>query len=216
MMGVLWFVFTKIFPGSDIPNFPAYVLCGLVPYNFFTIAWVSGTTSIQDNASLIKRVTVPRVIIPITAVLSNVVHLGIQIALLIMAVLLAAKLPNWNWFWLLFLWGCEIAFVCGLSLIFSALNVYIRDIRYVVESCNVVLFWLVPIFYSTEKIAPQYVNVFQFNPVAALVMASRYILLDGVAPPETLLYKLVLSSGAMLLLGLLIFRKLQSRFYNFL
>lgn len=216
MLGVMWFVFTKIFPNNAIPHFSAFILCGLVPYNFFTVAWVTGTTSILENASLMKRVPVPRVIIPITAVLSNVVHLLIQIGLLLTAVLLAGKWPHWNWFWLVLVWGCEIAFVCGLSLIFSALNVYVRDVRYVVESINVVLFWLVPIFYDFSNILPKYRDIYLYNPVAALVLASRYVLLDSGAPPESLLFKLVLSSGAMLLLGLLVFKKLQSGFYNYL
>lgn len=214
MMGVLWFVFARIFPNNNIPNFAVFILCGLVPFNFFSLAWVSATTSLADNASLIKRVSVPRELIPIASVLSNCVHLLIQIALLITMVLAAGKKPGLQWMWLPFVWGFEVIFVCGLGLIFSALNVYIRDTRYVVESCNTVLFWLVPIFYSFSIIPPAYQAAYQLNPVAALVFSCRNILLDGVRPANSLLIKLSLSSLFMFALGLLIFRLLRKGLYD--
>jgi len=215
LMGVMWFVFTKIFPNNRQPHFAVFVLCGLVPYNFFAIAWVSATTSLVDNSPLMKRLPVPRFIIPIASVLGTLVHLSAQIGLLLLLNLLTYGL-NRYWPLLALVWLCEVMFVSGLSLVFSCLNVYIRDIRYVVESANVVLFWLVPIFYPFEAIAPQFREVYQYNPVAALVLASRHILMEATAPPGSLLLKLAGSSVAMLLLGLLVFRKMESRFYNYL
>lgn len=215
MLGVLTFVFTKIFL-SPVPHFGVFVLCGLVPYNFFAVAAVNGTTSLIDNASLIKRVPVPREVIPISSILSNCLHLFIQIALLLGAVLIFGYKPNIYWAWLPLVWALEVIFVSGLCLVTSALNVYLRDMRYVVESANTVLFWLVPIFYSFAIIPPQYRPIYELNPVAALVMILRTILLDGQAPVSTTLFKLTFSSLFVLGLGLMVFGKLKQRFYDYL
>jgi ABC-type polysaccharide/polyol phosphate export permease len=79
-----------------------------------------------------------------------------------------------------------------------------------------VLFWLVPIFYPFSIIPIQYREIYQFNPVAALVLACRNILLESEAPPNTLLVKLVFSSVLIFLTGLGVFRLLRQKFYNYL
>ena len=216
MMGVLWFVFTKVFQ-NKIPNFAVFVLCGLVPYNVFTTSWLTGTLSVVDNAALIKRVAVPRELIPVSIVLSNCVHMSAQILLLLLLVAFTGEGVNRYWGWLLVIWPLEIVFVIGLSLVFSALNVYVRDLRYVVESANVILFWLVPIFYDFSQIPASYPReLYLYNPVAALVMASRTILIHHAAPAWSLLIKLALSSSVMLAIGMLVFRRLRTGFYNYL
>jgi ABC-type polysaccharide/polyol phosphate export permease len=214
-MAALTLVFTKFFPSSR-PAFPVFVLCGLVPFNFLTLAWSSGTSSLLENSALIKRVAVPREIVPVATVIGNCVHLLIQIGLLLFFTLAFGFGINKNWVWLPFIWLMEIMFVCGLTLMSASINVYVRDTRYVVESINTILFWLVPIFYSFDDIPPRYQELFWYNPVAAMVMALRNILMIGIPPPTRLLVRLTLGSFAMLGLGFAIFRRLKPGFYDYL
>ncbi len=216
LMGVLTFVFTQIFPNQSVPHFALFVMCGLVPYNFFTLAWVTGTTSLIENAGLIKRVPVPREVIPLAAVLSNGLHLLIQIGLLFCLVFLSGITPNRHWVWLPYIWTMEVVFVCGLSLATAAINVYIRDTRYVVESANTVLFWLVPIFYPFSMIPAQFKEIYQFNPLAALILAMRNVVLENEAPRWELIAKLTVSSLLVFAAGTAVFQRLKSRFYDYL
>ena len=69
MMAILTFVFTRIYPNPNIKHFALFALCALVPFNFYSLAAITGTTSLLENQSLIKRVRCPRAIFPIAAVL---------------------------------------------------------------------------------------------------------------------------------------------------
>ena len=216
MMGVLWFVFTKIVPNNSIPHFPVFLMCGLVPFNFFSIAWISGTTSLTDNAGLIKRVPLPREIVPLAAVLSNCLHLFIQIGLLFLLVFASGFSVSPSWAWLPYIWTMEIIFVCGLSLVTSALNVYIRDTRYVIESINTVMFWLVPIVYSFSIIPAIYSEIYRWNPLSALILAMRDIMMGGHSPRWQLLAQLTAGAVGMFVFGFIFFQRLKRRFYDYL
>jgi ABC-type polysaccharide/polyol phosphate export permease len=216
MMGVLTFVFTKLTPNRATPHFPVFLMCGMVPFNFFSIAWISGTTSLVDNAGLIKRVPIPREIVPLAAVLSNCLHLFIQIALLFVLAFASGFSVNAAWAWLPYIWTMEIIFVCGLSLASAAVNVHIRDTRYVVESINTVMFWMVPVVYSFSMVPAIYSDLYKLNPLAALILAMRDIVMEGHAPRWELLVKLTGVALFTFFFGCVIFQRLKRRFYDYL
>jgi lipopolysaccharide transport system permease protein len=216
MMGVLTFVFTIVFPNNTIRSFPVFVLCGLIPYNFFSVAWITGTNCLVDNAGLVKRVPIPRLVLPVASVLSNCVHLLIQIAVLLSFTLAFGFGMNRYWLWLPLIWLFEIVFVMGLVMLCSAIDVYVRDVRYAVESSNLVLFWLVPIFYDLRIVPQRLARIYEYNPVAALILALRTILMEGTSPRPTLMWKLAGSSLLVFCAGLTIFKGLERRFYEHL
>ena len=222
MMGVMTFVWTKIFkdPRTD---FPLFVLCGMVPYNFFTIAWSGGTTSVVDSAGLIKRLPVPREVVPVATVLSCSIHLLVQLGLLLAIALGSHVGVNKYWIWLPVVWALEIVFLSGLSLLTAAANVFVRDTRYIVESTNLVMMWLVPVFYDFSLIKAPYTQIYDVNPLAALVIVMRRIVYEGVAPnwctgclehTTDTMWKLVLASFTVFFVGLLVFRRMKPMFYE--
>ncbi len=138
MMGVLTFIFSVVFV-RDIPNYPLFLLCGLLPYNFFAQAWSTGTMAVVSNASLVKQLRFQRELVPVSVVLGNGLHYVLQLALLLIAIGIVVGV-NVQWMWLPVVLSLQLIFVCGLSLLTSALDVYHRDMRYVVQSVNTVLF----------------------------------------------------------------------------
>lgn len=213
-MGVLTFVFTQLFPNPR-PAFPLFVLCGIIPFNFFSFAWSVGTNSIIDSQSFVKRVAVPREIIPVASVFSNGLHLLIQVGLLL-CFAIYYKAITIHWLWLPVVWGLEFVFVIGLTLITSSINVFVRDMRYVVESLNVVLFWLIPIVYDFKDIPQKFSEVYRYNPMAAIVLALRRVLYEGSAPLFSTMANLCALSFLTLIIGVLVFRFLRPKFYDYL
>lgn len=212
MVVVYTFVFTQIFK-STIPHFPLFVLSGLIPFNFFAQSWMSATNSIMENSSLVKRTAVRRELFPIAGVLSNVLHLVLQLLMIVALVVYLGVGFSPHWFWLPLVWGLELLFIIGLGMATAAINVYVRDTRYIVDSICLVIFWLVPIFYTFEMVPQEYADLYQYNPVAALVLASRRVIFDAQAPHAALLWKLTLVSLISLALGVFVFRRLKRGFY---
>ncbi len=215
MMVVYTYVFTKIF-ASTPPHFSVHLLCGLISYNFFSMAWLTSTTSLLDNMGLVKRIPLRREIIPVAAVLSNLTHLADPIRAAHRLRLASGLSLNAHWLWLPLVWGLELLFIVGLGLASSAMYVFVRDIRYVVESAILVLFWIVPIIYSFEMIPQEFRALYQYNPVAALILATHQVVIGGHAPSFVLMVKLACVSVSSLLIGFLVFRRVERRFYEYL
>ncbi len=148
-LGVFWFV-QKVL-GGGIPDFPAYLLSGLLAWNLFSTALTTGARSVLDNANLVKKVAFPHEILPLAAVGVALVDFVLQSAVLLVYVLAfhGLRLPE------LALW--PLAFVTllvltvALSLWFSALNVRYRDVGHLLNIGLVVWFWLTPIVYASHQ-----------------------------------------------------------------
>ena len=134
MMLLQTLVFSYMFR-FDIPNFPLYLICGNTLFNFFNESTNMGMGSVLGNASLIKKVYVPKFIFPISRVVSSFVNLLFSLAAILLVMLITRSPFYWTillvWVPLLLL----LAFCCGMAVLLSALAVYFRDLQYLYGIC---------------------------------------------------------------------------------
>jgi len=228
LMTVFTVVFTVMLPNLATPNFPVFVLCALLPWNFFNAAIMSAINSIVHNANLIKKVYFPREILPISTVLSNLVNFLLSLPVLFLfIVLLGVPLTRWL-VYLPLIVLVEVAFATGVALILSTLNVFYRDTSVIMEVIMQAWFFLTPVFYPVDLL-PQWKTVwgvvvpvrrlaYILNPMASIIASYRTVLYgftDGSspAPPAVDFFsRTIVTSLVCLLVGYAIFTHYAHRF----
>lgn len=210
-LGVLWSVVNPlimvvvlttvwvVFFGQKV-SFALSVLVALVPYNLFVYCLSGCTSAIRDNVSLVKKVAFPRQILPVSVVLTHVIQFPIPLSLVVIALLLVPKehpTVTWHLVWLLPIFALQLGLSFGLGFLVAALNAKYRDVRYIVESALLVLFWMCPIVYEASttlnaRIAAGSVPAWTWyayfmNPLAGILESYRSVLYWGRAPEPTVL-----------------------------
>ncbi len=213
-MAVMALVFTNVFkfttPGV---NYLAYLMSGLVIFNYFSEASNLAMSSVVANFSLINKVYMPKYIFP----LSKCVFVGInfllsQIPLYVILITTGTGI-NFLHFLLPYAYLCLFLFTLGFGLILSAVSVFLRDMFYIYGVIISLWTYLTPIMYDIAIIDNPYLLViFKCNPLYWFVYFARRIMLYGVVPEiNAWIYCMVFGLG-FLLLGVFVFKKTQDKF----
>ncbi len=150
-MLLIYYIALGKFLGAErgIPDFAIFIYTGLTAWGLFSEAVTSGTGSIVANTGLIKKVYLPREIFPLATLGSTLFNFAIQLVILFTATIVAGDVPTGaRWGYLPLSLAVLLTTVVGWSLLLSALNVYLRDVQYLVEIGLMIAFWASPIVYS--------------------------------------------------------------------
>ncbi len=214
-MLVQYFIFSTLFK-SDIPNYAAYLLTGIVCFNFFAEACNMSLFSILGNASLITKVYVPKYIYPVTRVMSSVVNLAISLIPLILVCLLTGVQFEKSALLSFYFLACLIIFSLGMSMLLSTAMVFFRDTQFLWSVFSMVWMYATALFYPETILPENYRFVLNINPVYHFIKSIRMCILNGVSPEPTEYGLCLLVSLCMLLLGTWIFKKNQDKFVLYL
>jgi ABC-2 type transport system permease protein len=196
----VYFLVFSIFLKNGIPNFVTYLFSGLVVWNMFQSSINAATGVIVDRAALVKKVSFPREILALSNVGAAVVYFVIQLAVLVIFVAALGHAPAWSYLLILpFSFVSLFLFTSALAVVMSAINVYLRDMRHLMEVLLQLWFWLTPVVYSYENSIETHVHphalaaLYFLNPVTLIVLTFQRVfyvstVVHSTVTPATILH----------------------------
>lgn len=176
LLVVYYFVFSVLL-GSGVARFPIYLLSGLLVWNLFNVGLVSATGSVVASSGIVNKVWFPREVLPLSAIGAAVVHFFLQGIVMVLTLLVFRHPVEWAYLPLLpIALLALLLFLAGLSLLMSAINVYLRDMQHLAEIALVPWFFCSPIVYTYQIIADKLDGlawVYLLNPVTPVVLVFQ-------------------------------------------
>ena len=218
MMAVMATVFSQMFKVKvDNVNYLAYLMTGLVMFNYFSEASNTAMTSVVNNFALINKVYIPKYIFP----LSKVLFVGINflLTLIPLAVIIIFTgsgetrcVINFWYLLLPYVFFCMLMFTAGMGLLLSTISVFLRDMFYIYGIILTIWNYVTPVFYDIRIIPENLLPFFKLNPLYMFLNGARTIILFGKSPTGLELLAMFLVGFCTLILGSVVFKKNQDKF----
>ena len=225
-LGILWsfvnpllmtLVYALVFPnllrGSGYEHYTTFLIIGILPWNWFTTCISQGTFTVLGNGGIIKKVYFPREILPISVVTSGIVNY--LISCLVMFIFLICSGIGFSKYIVFFpiIMIAQYLLTLGIIFITSAINVYVRDLEYIINFFIQMLFYGTPILYSADMFMGTKIELLvKMNPMATIINSYKDIFYWQNMPHINSLLIVLVASAVFCYVGLLIFRKLSKGF----
>jgi lipopolysaccharide transport system permease protein len=210
IFSIIFGKFAKIETGQ-IP-YPVYIYSALVPWQFFSRSLTEASMSVLGNAGMISKIYFPRVILPLSVILSAGFDFLFVFAVLILLMIIYGIFPSLNIIFFPLFLVLQLMCALGVALWLAPINVKYRDVKYTLQFLNQLWFFATPIVYPPHIIPEKWRVIQFFNPMTGVVEGYRWSLL-GTQPPE--LSHLLISISTILLLfisGFIYFHRQEKDF----
>jgi lipopolysaccharide transport system permease protein len=197
-------------PSEGVP-YPIFSYAALLPWGFFAQGLLQSANSLVAGANLIRKVYFPRLVIPLSSVLGGVVDFGLAFLILLGMMAYYDVRPTAAVLWLPAFVLLALVTSLAVGLWLSALNVQFRDVRYVVPFLTQLWLFATPIAYSSSLLPQPWRTVYGVNPMVGVVEGFRWALL-GTSPPAPMIAVSAVIAVALLLSGLVYFRRMERTF----
>jgi len=198
-------------PSDGLP-YPLFAYAALVPWTFFANSLTQASNSLLQNSNMLKKIYFPRLVMPISSVISVTVDFVFAFIVLIAMMLFYGILPTVNIVWLPFFMLLALGTALGGGLWLSAINVQYRDVRYVIPFLIQVWLFATPIAYPSSLLTEPWRALYGLNPMVGVVEGFRWALLGTETAPGTAVVVSSIMAGILLLSGAYYFRRMEKTF----
>ena len=211
MMVVLSIVFSTVFR-FDIDNFPLYLILGSTLFTLMADSTTQAMNSIIDSSALIKKIRISKILFPLEKVLFQLVNYVLSLIAVAAVMIFFHVAPTWNLVFLPLLLLYVLMFSAGLGFLLSALVVFFRDVGHLWGVVITAWTYATPLFYPVSILPTWAAPLMDFNPMYHFVTYMREIALWGTTPGVMENLICFGMSAITLVVGLVVFRKLEKKF----
>jgi ABC-2 type transport system permease protein len=180
--GVIYFVFTEIANlGDGVKFYGAYILLSMVLFQFFAEVTNLSVTCLIARENLLRKMRFPRLVIPLSVVMTALLNLGMTLAAVMIFAIAAGVTPHWGWLEIPLLVALLAAFASGIGMLLSVLFIRYRDVQPIWEVFTQMLFYASPILYVATIVPEEYQRPYLANPIASILTEMRHAVLDPTA-----------------------------------
>jgi ABC-2 type transport system permease protein len=183
LFAILLAVFTQVFRlGAGVPHYPVLLLFNIVLFSFFQEATLGAVGSIVGQEGVVRKTQFPRLVIPLSVVLTSVFNLGLNLVVVLVFLLAFGVAPMWSWLLFVPILLVLVAITSAVSMIVASLYPRYRDVAIIWSVLATVLFYATPVLYPVEAVPETMRKLFLLNPLAPLFELARKWIVDPTAP----------------------------------
>lgn len=212
----LYYIVATNFLNVDIPKYPAFLLLSVVMWNFFFEGSSRGVGALLSRADVLSKMVMPREVVVYSALLSAGLTFVINLMVLVVLLWVTGTELSISAIYFPLLLADMIALTLGVSLLLSPIYVRFHDIGYLWNIVLQVGFWMTPILYSELNVPEKWRWIVWFNPVARILVDARRSLVYGLFPGTQGFIITTVYSIGVLVVGILVFKRLQAKVADYL
>lgn len=207
---IIYYFAFKVVMRIEMENYSLFMLSAMFPWIWFSTSILNGSRVFRENRSLVKKVKLNKLVLPLSVVLAESIQFIISFPVVFGLMYILGVEFTYNIYFIPFLFVLTAIFIFSIALFFSVINVFVNDVEYILGISISLLFFLTPIVYSVELVPDNYKFIYSLNPASIMVELWRGVFYYGVVD-HAYTYRLMGYSVALISLSIFVYNKLSPK-----